>query len=301
MTTAARNLARFALVILGALGSVILTASPANACTLLYADGGGLTPCGATAAALGLAALGTGAGVALVASAAVSLARAANMEMAADNPRILTQAVAQLLSELDAQALAGAQRQLQATAAGMGLPVTAFAPGPLAEVPFTPTTGSLVAAMRAVEGIGADYVRQLSLAQVSTTYQTAAQLGQNLAVPQTRGSGTQIFRSDTRTELEDTLTAGYMREGAPYAQAQARAASEAKAVMSQFAALHLPDLVAGGFDTATTLGLRSVNSSIGSQLRPDRLGAQLRAYVDSIPPQLRPTTLVNLIFRLHLP
>lgn len=71
--------------------------------------------------------------------------------------------------------------------------------------------------------------------------------------------------------------------------------------MSQFAALHLPDRVAGGYDTATTFGLRSVNSSIGSQLRPDRLGAQLRAYVDSIPPQLRPSTLVNLIFRLHLP
>ncbi|MGI8723196.1 MAG: polymorphic toxin type 15 domain-containing protein [Geodermatophilaceae bacterium] len=74
-----------------------------------------------------------------------------------------------------------------------------------------------------------------------------------------------------------------------------------RALRGQFAVLHLPDLIAGGYDTAMTFGLRSVNSSIGSQLRPDRLGADLRAYVDAIPPRFRPTTLVNLTFRLVLP
>lgn len=165
----------------------MVTASSATACTLQYAPDGGVDPCGATALALGLAVLGTGVGITLIATAAISMASAANMEMAAANPRILTQAVTELLAELDAQAVAGAQRQLQATASAMGLPVSAFTPWFAAEVPFTPTTESLVADMRAYQGIGVDYVRQLTLGTVGASSLTATQFAENLAVSQARG------------------------------------------------------------------------------------------------------------------
>ncbi len=297
----ARNLARLTLIVWAVLLSLVLTSSSAIACTLRYAADGGLDPCGSTAPALGLVALGTGVGLALVATAAISLASAANMEMGLVTSPVLAQAVAEMLAELDAQALAGAQRQLQATAASMGLPVAAFTPGPTAEVPFTPTTESLVESLQGSAGIRAEYFRQLALSRASAGYQTVAQHVQNLAVPQARaGRAAAGARSQTRARLENSLTAGYLREGAAPVEAKARAASEARAVMSQLAVLHLPDLVAGGYDTPITLGLRSVNSSIGSQLRPDRVGAALWTYVEAIPPQLRSTTLVNLIFRLHL-
>ncbi|MGI8723198.1 MAG: polymorphic toxin type 15 domain-containing protein [Geodermatophilaceae bacterium] len=291
-----RTALRVLAAIAGAFWLVVAAAPAAYACGLTYlAVDPAETGCASTAPALASAAVAVSA---LVATAVVA---AGNYQAGAAGSGILEQAIQQTLRELDAQALAGAQNRLAATAASMGLPVEAFLLGHPADIPFQPTAQPLVSALRAYEGVRADYFRQLTLGQQAASYQTVAQLGQNLAVPQTRGSRTPSRARGRATDrLETSLTEAYQSNGASQADAKARAAYEANAVMQQLAVLHLPDLVAGGYDTATTLGLRSVNSSIGSQLRPDRLGVDLRAYVDAIPPQFRPTTLVNLHLRLDL-
>lgn len=289
-----RTALRVTAVIAGAFWLVLATAPGAYACGLTYAAVDPVeTGCGSTAPALASAV------VAVSAFVAAAVVTAGNYQGDPAGSGILEHAIQQTLTQLDAQAMAGAQNRLAATAASMGLPVEAFHLGPALVVLFQPTAPSLVSALDASEGVRAEYFRQLTLNQQAAGYQTIAQLGQNLAVPQARGSGQQILRGRTSNRLENSLTEAYARIGVSPAQAAARAAYEAGAVMQQMAVLHLPDLVAGGYDTATTFGLRPVNSSIGSHLRPDRLGAILRAYADAIRPDLRHTTLANLNFHLR--
>ncbi len=47
------------------------------------------------------------------------------------------------------------------------------------------------------------------------------------------------------------------------------AAQKAKEQLSQLAALHDPDLIAGGGDTISRVGNKNVNSSLGSQWAKD--------------------------------
>lgn len=73
--------------------------------------------------------------------------------------------------------------------------------------------------------------------------------------------------------------------------AQQQAAAMAAEVMSTLAALHNPDLYAGGKDVVTEMGDKRVNSSIGSQWR-SRVGV-LDEAANSIPEAERGVTKMN--------
>lgn len=80
--------------------------------------------------------------------------------------------------------------------------------------------------------------------------------------------GTGEAQKQARAEYEELLT-GELREKYlathPPKLAKQMAETESKLKMKDLAALHEPDMIAGGKDEVTRLGNRSVNSSIGSQ------------------------------------
>lgn len=286
---------RLSAVILSMVWLILAWTPTASACGLTYiadlpdpAQGG----CAAVAPALGTMALAVGAFVAT----AVSIATAGTPE---PGP-ILAQGIAETLHDTDVQALAGAQARLDATAAGLGVPVGALPLGPAIAVPFTPTSPGLVNDLARYAGLTADFDRQLMLGQVCLSTMTVEQLGRNLASPHGRGSGQTQARGRVEDDLAARLERGYLRAGMSSSSARARARSEAASAVRGLAVLHLPDLIAGGFGTPTSMGLPRINSSIGSHLRRDRLGLIFRAYVESIPPPLRTTTRVNLNLQRRL-
>ena len=65
----------------------------------------------------------------------------------------------------------------------------------------------------------------------------------------------------------------------------------AKSKMATLAALHNPDMIAGGKDVVTAMGDKGVNSSIGSQWKT-RVSA-LDAAAKEVPPSARSTTKMN--------
>jgi len=75
------------------------------------------------------------------------------------------------------------------------------------------------------------------------------------------------------------------------AAAKDKEPKRAKDVMKDLAALHEPDMIAGGCDVVQTMGDRSVGSSIGSQWR-SRID-MLDSAADKIPEAQRGSTLVN--------
>ena len=82
--------------------------------------------------------------------------------------------------------------------------------------------------------------------------------------------GTGSAQKDARIDYEKLLTRDlrekYEKTESPL-KAREMAKAEAKLKMKDIAALHEPDMIAGGKDAVTNMGDRKVNSSIGSQWR----------------------------------
>jgi hypothetical protein len=79
------------------------------------------------------------------------------------------------------------------------------------------------------------------------------------------GASQRAARKEYRNILEEDLREQYLDAGHSLKQAEAMAEASAKKTMSTLAALHEPDMIAGGKDVIKKLGDKSVNSSIGSQ------------------------------------
>jgi hypothetical protein len=82
-------------------------------------------------------------------------------------------------------------------------------------------------------------------------------------------SGTGKAQKDARNNYEKILKAKLLKEKIRTKVPDPRKAAEeeAKELMKNIAALHEPDMIAGGHDIVTNMGDRGVNSSIGSQWR----------------------------------
>jgi hypothetical protein len=105
-------------------------------------------------------------------------------------------------------------------------------------------------------------------------------------------------RDDYRENLANELNDRYIDEGYSPSQAKQLAAAGAQEQMDTLAALHNPDLVAGGKDAISDFGDRDVNSTIGRQWKGGKKGVptrvdQLDAAANSIPANERGTTRMN--------
>jgi hypothetical protein len=79
------------------------------------------------------------------------------------------------------------------------------------------------------------------------------------------GKAQEAARKKLSGEIETNIKAKLQREGIGPKEAEAEAARRTKGVMGNLAALHNPDLVAGGEDKIKRVANAPVNSSIGSQ------------------------------------
>lgn len=108
-----------------------------------------------------------------------------------------------------------------------------------------------------------------------------------------RGSGQPAV--DARSEFEDKLKRDlqdrYLEDGMSPGAAKNKAAADASSEMATLAALHSPDIVAGGKNVIDGMGDRSVNSSIGSQWR-GRV-SDLDKAAQGVPASERATTRMN--------
>lgn len=98
-------------------------------------------------------------------------------------------------------------------------------------------------------------------------------------------------RVEYSKELSDTYEKQLNKKGITGQAAQEQAAKMAADKMSTLAALHNPDMIAGGKDVVTSLGDRGVNSSIGAQWK-DRV-ADLDKAAQGIPESERGNTKMN--------
>ena len=98
-------------------------------------------------------------------------------------------------------------------------------------------------------------------------------------------------RMDYQDSLVRERTSELTDQGLDLASAKKQAARAAKETMDTLAALHSPDMVAGGADKIAGFGDRNVNSRIGRQWK-DRI-AQLDAAADDVPEGMRRTARMN--------
>ncbi len=105
------------------------------------------------------------------------------------------------------------------------------------------------------------------------------------------GAAQKAAREDYSKKLIQQLLKKYRKQGLSQAEAVKAAKDEATTTMKSLAALHEPDMIAGGKDIVTEMGDKSVNSSIGSQWR-SRVGS-LDEAAKSIPLEERASTTMN--------
>jgi Novel toxin 15 len=122
-----------------------------------------------------------------------------------------------------------------------------------------------------------EYSDQLKRQQEAINNMTAAEykaardafdkFGRNPAADAAQSAMRDSFSSSIRDSIRDSLVKGGMGSGA----AKTAAAEQTKGLMSKLAALHEPDMVAGGWmkPTPEGLGRSDVNSSIGSSWNQD--------------------------------
>lgn len=97
-----------------------------------------------------------------------------------------------------------------------------------------------------------------------------------------------------RKELEETLTQRFeeeLQQSMGYRAAKTEAARRVKETMASLAALHNPDLIAGGKDVISDFGDRQVNSSIGPQWKTKI--ENLKNAAEAVPEASRGKTLIN--------
>jgi Novel toxin 15 len=107
------------------------------------------------------------------------------------------------------------------------------------------------------------------------------------------GAAQQSARDKYAAELQEGFKEQLKEQGVRGAAAAEQAAKSTKDKMDTLAALHNPDMIAGGKDVVTGMGDRGVNSSIGGQWNKEGRLQDLDAHAQKIPEAARATTKMN--------
>ncbi|MFK3908188.1 DUF6861 domain-containing protein [Pseudomonas monteilii] len=138
---------------------------------------------------------------------------------------------------------------------------------------------------------GDEFVRQLKGQEGGLNRLTVEEYLENIATPQKRNKTiAALARAKLSNQIRRRLEEAYSATMSP-TKAKALAKKHAKETMSTLAALHNPDLSAGGKDIIADFGDRQVNSSIGPQWKSKING--IKAAAERIPLPARKHTLLN--------
>ncbi|MFR0675021.1 DUF6861 domain-containing protein [Enterobacterales bacterium AW_CKDN230030176-1A_HGKHYDSX7] len=138
---------------------------------------------------------------------------------------------------------------------------------------------------------GDEFVRQLKGQEGGLNRLTVEEYLENIANPQKRNKTiAALARAKLSNQIRRRLEEAYSATMSP-TKAKALAKKHAKETMSTLAALHNPDLSAGGKDIIADFGDRQVNSSIGPQWKSKING--IKAAAERIPLPARKHTLLN--------
>jgi Novel toxin 15 len=114
-----------------------------------------------------------------------------------------------------------------------------------------------------------EFYEQLKGQEAGLNKMTVGEYLENRARFEQIGRGTGAAQEAARERLTDQINKSVLgsleRDGIVGKQAKELAAAKTKEIMGSLAALHDPDMVAGGRDQIAKIGDRSVNSSLGSQ------------------------------------
>ncbi|GIU52683.1 hypothetical protein TUM4438_45980 [Shewanella sairae] len=80
------------------------------------------------------------------------------------------------------------------------------------------------------------------------------------------GMAQEQFRKRFSNDLNDSLEMNFLKKMSPI-KAEMKATARTNEIMANLAALHDPDMIAGGEDKVSRMGNKGVNSSLGSQWR----------------------------------
>ncbi|MGE8045890.1 DUF6861 domain-containing protein [Pseudomonas monteilii] len=138
---------------------------------------------------------------------------------------------------------------------------------------------------------GDEFVRQLKGQEGGLNRLTVEEYLENIANPQKRNKTiAALARAKLSNQIRRRLEEAYSATMSP-TKAKALAKKHARETMSTLAALHNPDLSAGGKDIIADFGDRQVNSSIGPQWKSKING--IKAAAERIPLPARKHTLLN--------
>lgn len=105
------------------------------------------------------------------------------------------------------------------------------------------------------------------------------------------GSAQAAARKDLESKIKRSVRKSLDKQGVYGAKAKKIAEDKAKEQLKQLAALHDPDLIAGGHDKIGRVGNKNVNSSLGSQWskahRVDEMDRAARAAVEQHGPDVK--------------
>lgn len=140
-----------------------------------------------------------------------------------------------------------------------------------------------------------EFKRQLNGQEDGLNWMTVEKFLENIENPQQRNKGMAAkARKDYQDSIQDEIESELRKLMGPV-EAQKVAIEKAKNHMLVTAALHNPDLVAGGTDAISDFGDRQVNSIIGPQWKTKI--PNLKKAAETVPPNLRNSTRMNV--KLH--
>ena len=140
-----------------------------------------------------------------------------------------------------------------------------------------------------------EFERQLGGQERGMNHLTVDEFLKNIADPILRNPAN---AKQARRDQEDAFINRFLEElleDYDFIEAEDIAIKKAKSEMSTIAALHNPDLIAGGKDAITDFGDRQVNSTIGPQWKSKIHNLAIAA--ESVPESMRSTTFMNV--KLH--
>uniref|UniRef100_UPI000A4C56CF polymorphic toxin type 15 domain-containing protein n=1 Tax=Vibrio neptunius TaxID=170651 RepID=UPI000A4C56CF len=106
------------------------------------------------------------------------------------------------------------------------------------------------------------------------------------------GMAQEDFRYQFSRRLNSSLLTSYKLQMTPI-EAETRAITRTKEIMNNLAALHDPDMIAGGKDKVNRMGNKQVNASIGSQWRHKSRLTQVDEQAQRALERLGPETKMN--------
>ncbi|MER2499079.1 polymorphic toxin type 15 domain-containing protein, partial [Vibrio neptunius] len=106
------------------------------------------------------------------------------------------------------------------------------------------------------------------------------------------GMAQESFRKTFSDELKASLNDSYLDKMTPV-KADIKATTRTKEIMNNLAALHDPDMIAGGKDKVNRMGNKQVNASIGSQWRHKSRLTQMDEQAQRALERLGPETKMN--------